>query len=120
LQNQDVSAPLRVEDLPAALRDQFMGETGKFLLQVFPKADVWQRTNQETFVADLRKVDPNATGTPVQLLEYETLLENSYVQRGLVFAHRRSPFWCFSISAAWRGDSGAAARRHRHALAGRA
>jgi hopanoid biosynthesis associated RND transporter like protein HpnN len=79
LQNQDVNAPLRVEDLPAALRDQFVGETGKFLLQVFPKNDVWQRTNQETFVADLRKVDPNATGTPVQLLEYETLLKDSYV-----------------------------------------
>jgi predicted RND superfamily exporter protein len=79
LQNQDVSAPLRVEDLPAALRDQFVGGTGKFLLQVFPKNDVWQRTNQETFVADLRKVDPNATGTPVQLLEYETLLKDSYV-----------------------------------------
>jgi predicted RND superfamily exporter protein len=80
LQNQDVSAPLRVEDLPAALRDQFVGETGKFLLQVFPKHDVWQRTNQETFVADLRKVDPNATGTPVQLFEYESLMRNSYEQ----------------------------------------
>jgi hypothetical protein len=54
LQNQNVSAPLRVDDLPAALRDQFVGETGKFLLQVFPKNDVWQRANQETFVADLR------------------------------------------------------------------
>jgi len=79
LQHQDVSAPLRVEDLPAALRDQFVGRTGKFLLQVFPKNDVWQRANQETFVADLRKVDPNATGTPVQLYEYESLLKDSYV-----------------------------------------
>jgi uncharacterized protein len=80
LQNQNDSAPLRVNDLPAALRDQFVGETGKFLLQVYPKADVWQRANQEKFVADLRTVDENATGTPVQLYEYETLLKNSYVQ----------------------------------------
>ena len=43
LQNQNDSAPLRVDDLPAALRDQFVGVTGKFLLQVYPKADVWQR-----------------------------------------------------------------------------
>jgi len=99
LQHQDVSAPLRVEDLPAALRDQFVGETGKFLLQVFPKNDVWQRANQETFVADLRKVDPNATGTPVQLLEYETLLKDSYINAAryslaaialLVFFHFRT------------------------------
>ena len=99
LQCQNDSVPLRVSDLPAALRDQFVGETGKFLLQVFPKSDVWQRANQEKFVADLRKVDSNATGTPVQLYEYETLLKNSYVQAAwyslaaiavLVFLHFRS------------------------------
>ena len=80
LQKQDVSAPLRVDDLPSALRDQFAGVTGKFLLQVFPKEDVWQRTNQEHFVADMRTVDPNATGTPVQFYEYETLMRDSYMQ----------------------------------------
>jgi hopanoid biosynthesis associated RND transporter like protein HpnN len=99
LQNQNVTGPLRVEDLPAALRDQFIGESGKFLLQVYPKADVWERTNQEAFVADLRTVDPDVTGTPVQLLEYETLLKNSYVNAAwfslaaialLVFFHFRS------------------------------
>jgi predicted RND superfamily exporter protein len=99
LKNQNDSAPLSVDDLPAALRDQFVGETGKFLLQVYPKADVWERTNQEKFVADLRTVDPNVTGTPVQLYEYETLLKNSYVQAAwyslaaiavLVFFHFRT------------------------------
>ena len=99
LQDQNVSAPLRVDDLPAALRDQFVGETGKFLLQVFPKNDVWQRANQETFVADLRTVDPDATGTPVQLYEYESLLRDSYVNAAwyslaaialLVFFHFRT------------------------------
>ncbi len=30
--------------------------------------------------SELRTVDPNVTGTPVQLYEYETLLKNSYVQ----------------------------------------
>ncbi|MGH7951829.1 MAG: MMPL family transporter [Limisphaerales bacterium] len=80
LQNQNVNSSLRVEDLPVTLRDQFIGETGKFLLQVFPKKDVWQRANQEKFVADLRTIDPDATGTPVQLYEYETLLRKSYIQ----------------------------------------
>jgi len=79
LQNQDDRAPLRVEDLPQALRDRFVGVTGQFLLQVYPKDDVWQRDNQKKFVADLRTVDPNVTGTPVQLYEYTTLLKNSYI-----------------------------------------
>jgi len=80
LQNQDDRAPLHVEDLPQAFRDQFVGVTGKYLLQVFPKNDVWQRENQEKFIADLRTVDPNVTGTPVQLYEFEELLKNSYIQ----------------------------------------
>jgi hopanoid biosynthesis associated RND transporter like protein HpnN len=80
LQAQDDTAPLQVDDLPSALRDRFVGVNGKFLLQIYPRDDVWQRENQKKFVADLRTVDPDATGTPVQLYEYETLLKNSYVQ----------------------------------------
>jgi hopanoid biosynthesis associated RND transporter like protein HpnN len=99
LQNQDDRAPLRVQDLPQALRDRFVGVTGKFLLQVYPKDNVWQRDNQEKFIADLRTVDPNATGTPVQLYEYTTLLKNSYERAAwyslvaialLVFLHFRT------------------------------
>jgi predicted RND superfamily exporter protein len=80
LQNQDDRAPLHAEDLPQAFRDQFVGVTGKYLLQVFPKIDVWQRANQEKFIAELHTVDPNVTGTPVQLYEFEELLKNSYIQ----------------------------------------
>jgi hopanoid biosynthesis associated RND transporter like protein HpnN len=80
LQNQDDRAPLHVDDLPQAFRDQFVGVTGKYLLQIFPKDDVWQRDNQEKFIADLRTLDPNVTGTPVQLYEFEELLKNSYIQ----------------------------------------
>ena len=99
LQHQDDRAPLRVGDLPPALRDRFVGVTGKLLLQVYPRDDVWQRDKQEKFVTDLRKVDPNVTGTPVQLYEYETLLKDSYVQAAwyslaaiafMVFFHFRS------------------------------
>ena len=53
LQTQDNSAPLRVQDLPQALRDQFVGITGKYLLQVYPKKDVWQRDNQKEFVTQV-------------------------------------------------------------------
>jgi hopanoid biosynthesis associated RND transporter like protein HpnN len=99
LQHQDDSAPLRVEDLPRAVHNQFVGVTGKLLLQVYPKDDVWERDNQEKFVAALRTVDPDATGAPVQFLEYETMMKNSYVQAAwysltaialMVFFHFRS------------------------------
>ena len=99
LQHQDDSAPLQVEDLPPAFHDRFVGVTGKLLLHVYPRDDVWQRDNQEKFVTELRTVDPNVTGTPVQLYEYETLLKDSYVQAAwyslaaialMVFFHFRS------------------------------
>jgi len=86
-------------DLPPALRNRFVGVTGKYLLQVYPRYDVWQRENQEKFIADLRTIDPNVTGTPVQLYEYTTLLKNSYERAAvysliaiaiLVFIHFRS------------------------------
>ena len=83
LQNQDNSGPLRASDLPKALRDRFIGKTGKYLLQVYPKEDVWQRANQEAFVRQLRTVDPNVTGTPVQLYEYTSLLKSSYQEAAL-------------------------------------
>jgi hopanoid biosynthesis associated RND transporter like protein HpnN len=83
LQNQDTSGRMRVEDLPNVLRDRFVGVTGKILLQVYPKKDVWERKNQEEFIGQLRTIDPNVTGTPVQLYEYTYLLKVSYEQAAL-------------------------------------
>ena len=100
LQHQDNREPLRVEDLPPALRDRFVGVHGKHLLQVYPKENVWQRAPQEEFVRQLRTIDPNVTGTPVQLLEYTTLLKRSYEEAARVFAHGDCHCWCSSISAA--------------------
>jgi uncharacterized protein len=99
LQTQDDSGPLQVQDLPQALRDRFIGVSGKYLLMVNPKKDVWKRENQEEFIRQLRQVDPNVTGTPIQLYEYTSLLKNSYVQAAkysliaiaiMVFLHFRS------------------------------
>jgi len=83
LKQQDNRERLRVEDLPEALRERFVSRNGKFLLQVYPKKDVWQRQNQEEFIAQLRTIDPDVTGTPVQLLEYISLLKKSYEQAAL-------------------------------------
>jgi hopanoid biosynthesis associated RND transporter like protein HpnN len=80
LKAQDNSAPLRGEDLPQALRDRFVGVTGKYLLMAYPRKDIWQRENQKEFIEQLRTLDPNVTGTPVQLYEYTTLLKDSYIQ----------------------------------------
>ncbi len=78
LKNQDNRERMRIEDLPPAVRERFVGVNGKHLLQVYPKQNVWERKHQEEFVKQLRTVDPDVTGTPVQLLEYTSLLKRSY------------------------------------------
>ncbi len=78
LKNQDNSSPLSISDLPPALRNRFVGKSGKHLLQVYPKENVWQRDKQKEFVQQLRTEDENVTGTPVQLYEYTSLLKESY------------------------------------------
>ena len=106
LRNQDNRERLRVEDLPPALRDRFVGVSGKHLLQVYPRKNVWQRENQEAFIRELRQAldphdtnSPMITGTPVQLLEYTSLLKRSYEEAAgysliaiilLVLVHFRS------------------------------
>ncbi|MBU6410035.1 MAG: MMPL family transporter, partial [Verrucomicrobia bacterium] len=80
LRNQDDSGPMRVRDLPPALRHRFIGINGQFLLQVYPKKDLWQRANQKQFIDAVSKVCPNVTGTPVQLYQYTNLLKTSYIQ----------------------------------------
>jgi hopanoid biosynthesis associated RND transporter like protein HpnN len=100
LQTQDTRGPLRVEDLPQALRDRFVGVSGNYLLMVYPKKDVWRRENQKEFIDQVGKIDPNVTGTPVQLYHYTELLKRSYEEAAqyslaaialLVLLHFRSP-----------------------------
>jgi len=86
LQHQDDRAALQIADLPTALRHRFVGVHGKFALQVNPKKDIWQHEEQAEFIDALRQaLDPKdtnhpiITGTPVQLLEYTTLLKDSYI-----------------------------------------
>ncbi len=100
IRNQDNRSALTARDLPAALRNRFIGKSGqKYLLQVYPKEDVWSRGPQESFVKELRTVAPDVTGTPVQLYEYTTLLKDSYEKAAwyalgaiaiLVFTHFRT------------------------------
>lgn len=83
LQTQETGSRLTVEDLPPVLRQRVVGITGKYLLQIYPKGDAWQRQVQQQFVREVRSVAPKVTGTPVQLYEYTTLLKNSYQEAAL-------------------------------------
>jgi hypothetical protein len=82
IKSQDTTGPLSLRDLPPALHDRFIGVTGKYLLQVYARKDLWSHANQREFLQELGTVVPpdQVTGTPSQLYQYSTLLKNSYEQ----------------------------------------
>jgi hypothetical protein len=98
IRNQDASQRLTQQDIPPFLRERFISPAGKFLLQVYPQGDVWQRSIQKQFVRELRSVDPDVTGSPVQIYEYTSLVKESFQKAGayaggviaiMVFLHFR-------------------------------
>ena len=80
LKTQRGDRPLTVDDLPPELRQRYLSSHGKVLLEVVPAVDVWERKPNEEFVAEMQKIAPGATGTPVMNLEYIDLLMKSYIQ----------------------------------------
>lgn len=80
LREQQPESSIAPQDLPGPLQKRFVGKGNQFLLQVYPKSNIWERVHQKAFVQEIRSVDPEVTGTPVQLYEYTTLLRNSYIE----------------------------------------
>ena len=70
--------PLGLEDIPSVLKRRYLSEDGKWLLQIYPKSDVWEFGPLARFVSDLRTVDPAVTGAPVQNFEAGRQIFDSY------------------------------------------
>jgi predicted RND superfamily exporter protein len=78
IETQETASPMTVDDLPRELRRLFVGQTGKFLLRVYPRENIWDREPLVRFVKDVRSVDAKATGTPMGLYEFVDVLLRGY------------------------------------------
>jgi len=76
--DQVVDRPMTIEDVPQNIREMLIGKTGKFLVRVFPKDDIWDREPLEKFVRDVQSVAPKVTGTPLGLYEFVEILKRGY------------------------------------------
>ena len=77
--------PVTINDLPTALTSRFVSSDGRWLLQVYPKEPIWDIDPLRAFVNDVRKVDPEVTGTPLQNYEASQQIMQSY-QHAAVYA----------------------------------
>ncbi|MGQ9503991.1 MAG: MMPL family transporter [Thermogutta sp.] len=76
-------APPTLNDLPQPLVERFVGKHGKHLLQVYCKGDFWEPVTMRQFVADVRSVDPEATGNPIQIYEACHQMNRAYIEAAL-------------------------------------
>jgi hopanoid biosynthesis associated RND transporter like protein HpnN len=78
------SEPLTLADvLPPELISRFVSPKGQWLLRIFPKSQVWDIDPLREFVEDVRSIDPNATGTPLQNFEASRQIAQSYQQAAI-------------------------------------
>lgn len=67
------------KDLPASIRDVYVGKDGRYQIKVSPSEDVWDFEKLEHFVSDLRRVDPEVSGVPVGVLESARLMHRTFL-----------------------------------------
>ncbi len=77
--------PVGLDDVPRELRRKFVGSSGRLLLEIYPKVNIWDRKGAETFVADLRTVDFEVTGIPIITFEAIRHMEKAY-REGIIYA----------------------------------
>jgi hypothetical protein len=75
--------PVTPADLTPALVGRFISPHGKWLMQIYPKSQIWDIKPLEKFIADVRSVDPEATGTPLQTYEASKAIKHSYETAGI-------------------------------------
>jgi predicted RND superfamily exporter protein len=75
--------PPQLTDLPPSLVDRFVGSSGKHLLKIYGRGDIWNFEALKTFVHEVRSVDPKATGNPLQAYEASLEMKRSYEQAAL-------------------------------------
>jgi uncharacterized protein len=72
------STPVRFADLPRSLTSRFVSAEGKWLIQIYPRDRIWDIGPLEQFVSEVRSVDPDVTGTPLQNYEAAQQIKISY------------------------------------------
>ncbi len=80
LQTSSQPQPPQLADLPESVRTRFIGKSGSYLIQVYSKANIWDVGPMGQFVHDVRSVDPDATGNPLQVYEASRHMKRSFEQ----------------------------------------
>lgn len=84
LQRSVNSGPVILDELPENFKRRFLGNDGRFLLAIYPKIDIWKKKEMESFLKELRSIDPNITGNGVHLYQSGQKMKDGYIQGGQI------------------------------------
>ncbi len=82
LKSQDPNPKLSLDDLPVNLRLRSVGKTGKLVLRVYPKKNIWEREALNEFVREVRKADPQAIGAPIMIWHHTSMMKSAFETAG--------------------------------------
>jgi uncharacterized protein len=69
--------------VPPYLRERFVSKSGRYLLQIFARDNIWERDPMRRFVSQLQTVDADITGPPVVAFYSITNMQQGYVRGGV-------------------------------------
>lgn len=75
--------PPQEGDIPEPIASRCIGRTGKYLLRIYPRGDIWDRDQLQLFVEALEKVDPRVTGHPVQTYYASAQMRRAYAHASI-------------------------------------
>jgi len=77
------TGPVTLDDVPSYLRERFVGKSGRYLLQIFARNNIWEREPMKTFVNQLQAIDADVTGPPVVAFYSILNMQQGYVRGGV-------------------------------------
>jgi hopanoid biosynthesis associated RND transporter like protein HpnN len=76
--------PIGLADLPPELRASWIAADGAARIEVFPKGDARDPAVLRRFVTAVHSIAPQATGTPVTIIESGRLISSAFVEAGAI------------------------------------
>ncbi len=70
--------------VPSAFKKIFVGKDNSLLVMAYPKENIWNTERMREFVSDMRAVDPNVTGVPIQVYESSLLMRDAFIKIGIL------------------------------------
>ena len=69
--------------MPPSLVDRYVGKSGKHLLKIYGRGDIWNIDQLRDFVENVRQVDAEITGNPLQAFEASRKMKSSFEDSSL-------------------------------------